>query len=155
MATSVATKKFRFLTAEQVIRLYKTSIANVGPTQPAMLESAVASPMNVKHYAQQENIFQLAANLSEKIMKNHAFMDGNKRAALLAADMFLSVNGYKLQDIPMAHDSVNQGIANAHVAVTTNQWTGEQLGNYYESVATPIASWTQDILAWRDYIIEY
>lgn len=33
-----------------------------------MLESAVASPMNVKYYAQQENIFQLAANLPEEIM---------------------------------------------------------------------------------------
>jgi death-on-curing family protein len=47
--------------------------------------------MNVKHYSGQSNLFQLAANLSEKIMKNHAFQDGNKRAALVAADMFLKI----------------------------------------------------------------
>jgi len=40
-------------------------------------------------------VFQLAANLSEKIMKNHAYQDGNKRTALVAADMFLKINGYK------------------------------------------------------------
>jgi death-on-curing family protein len=61
--------------------------------QLGLLDSTVASPMNVKHYSGQSNLFQLAANLSEKIMKNHAFQDGNKRAALVAADMFLKING--------------------------------------------------------------
>jgi death-on-curing family protein len=68
-------------------------IANAAPTQPGLLDSTVASPMNVKHYSGQSNLFQLAANFSEKIMKNHAFQDGNKRAALVAADMFLKING--------------------------------------------------------------
>ncbi|KAK2814065.1 hypothetical protein FQN50_000469 [Emmonsiellopsis sp. PD_5] len=152
MAASLAIKKFRFLTAEQVIHIHKISLANTRPTQPTMLQSAVTSPMNVKHYARQENIFQLAANLSEKIMQNHAFMDGNKRTALLAADMFLKVNGFRLQEIPMAHDGVDQGIPKAQVAVTTHRWTGEQLGSYYESIAAPIESW---ILESWDQTIEY
>jgi prophage maintenance system killer protein len=73
-------------------------------------------------------------------MKNHAYQDGNKRTALVAADMFLKINGYKLQDTPMANDAVNVDITNAHVAVTTSQWDVKQLGEYYESIATPIAS---------------
>lgn len=152
---STACKTFRFLTAEQIILLHKLAISEMGPTQPAMLESAVVSPMNVKHYAKQENIFQLAANLSEKIMKNHAFMNGNKRTALLAADMFLSVNGYQFQKSSPAHSNENQGISDALVAVTTKKWTIEQLGSYYESIATPIASWNEDILKWREGTIEY
>lgn len=52
--------------------------------------------MNIKHYAKEDDVFQLAANLAEKIMKDHAFQDGNKRTALLAADMFLKINGYYL-----------------------------------------------------------
>jgi death-on-curing family protein len=106
----------------QVIRLHCTSVAKAQPSQPAMLESAVTSPLNIKHYEKEENVFQLAANLAEKIMKNHAFQDGNKRTALLAADMFLKINGHKLQETSVAHDDVNLGITNVHVAVTMNQW---------------------------------
>ncbi|THC89115.1 hypothetical protein EYZ11_011442 [Aspergillus tanneri] len=74
----------------------------------------------------EEDVFRLAANLAEKIMKNHAFQDGNKRTALLAADMFLKINGYYLQKVPFAEDTHNKGLANAHVAVVTNQWTADQ-----------------------------
>lgn len=153
--TSPAAKTFRFLTSAQVIRLHQTAISKAQPSQPAMLESAVNSPMNIKHYEKEENVFQLAANLAEKIMKNHAYQDGNKRTALLAADMFLKINGYKLQNTPMAHDAVNHDITNAHVAVTTSQWDAKQLGQYYQSIATPIQSWTPDIMEFRNAATEY
>ena len=112
--------------------------------------------MNIKYYDNEENVFQLASNLAEKIMKNHPYQDGNnKRTALLAADMFLKINGYKLQDTPMAGDALSNDLANAHVAVTTNQWNARQLGEYYQSIATPIASWSPDIMAYRDAATEY
>jgi death-on-curing family protein len=153
--SSSATKVFRFLTASQVRRLYTMLVADATPTQPSLLESAVASPMNIKHYGHQNNIFQLAANMSEKIMKNHAFSDGNKRAALVAADMFLKINGYQLQAKPMAEDKNNQGLKQAHIAVTTEQWDAEKLGRYYENIATPIESWTEEILEYRKNAQEY
>ena len=71
--SSAATKTFHFLTSAQVIRLHQAAIAKAQPSQPAMLESAVTSPMNIKYYEREENVFQLAANLAEKIMKNHAY----------------------------------------------------------------------------------
>lgn len=111
--------------------------------------------MNIKYYEQEDNIFQLAANLAEKIMKNHAYQDGNKRTALLAADMFLKINGFKLQKTPMAHDAVNHGITNAHVAVVTSQWDAKQLGQYYESIATPIETWTTIVMEYRNAATEY
>ncbi|KKK16100.1 hypothetical protein P175DRAFT_0552857 [Aspergillus ochraceoroseus IBT 24754] len=127
----MATQTIRFLTVSQVQRLHaRFVVPNAVPAQPSLLESAVHSPMNMKHYAKEDDVFQLAANLAEKIMKNHAFQDGNKRTALLAADMFLKINGYYLQKVPFADDSHNKGLAKAHVAVVTNQWTAEQLGNY-------------------------
>ncbi|RHZ45199.1 uncharacterized protein CDV56_102029 [Aspergillus thermomutatus] len=78
--------------------------------------------------------------LNQKIMKNHAYQDGNKRTALLAADMFLKINGYRLQKVPFADDPFNKALADAHVAVVTNKWTVEQLGNFYHTVdnATPV-----------------
>ena len=115
-----------------------------------MLESAVASPLNVKYYEKEENIYQLAANLAEKIMKNHAYQDGNKRTALLAADMFLKINGRQLQKTPMEEDQANRGITDAHVAVVTNQWDKKQLGDYYESIATPLDTWTPEIVEFRN-----
>lgn len=146
----------RFLTTIQIKRLHGLFInSSAQPTQLPMLESAAHSPMNLKHYGNQTDVFQLAANLSEKIMKNHAYQDGNKRTALLAADMFLKVNGYLLQRVPFAEDLVNDGLAEAHVSVVTNQWTAEQLGNYYKSIAKPLEEWTIDVLEFRDAAVEY
>lgn len=58
-------------------------------------------------------------------MKNYAFQDSDKRTALLAADMFLKINSYYLQKAPFMKDIHNRGLANAHVAVVTNQWAVE------------------------------
>ncbi|KAJ5731812.1 DOC family protein [Penicillium malachiteum] len=146
----------RFLTVSQIQRLHARSVAlNSVPVQLSMLESAAHSPMNMKHYAKVEDIFQLAANPAEKIMKNHAFQDGNKRTALLAADMFLKINGYYLQKVPFAEDINNRGLADAHVAVVTNQWTSEQLANYYKSVAAPLEPVDEEVLGYRSSAIEY
>lgn len=152
----MATNTLRFLTARQVQLLHALLvIPNAVPVQPSMLESAIHSPMSMKHYAKVEDVFQLAANLAEKIMKNHAFQDGNKRTALVAADMFLKINGYSLQKVPFAEDPHNKGLANAHVAVVTNQWTAEQLGNYYKSVAVPLGPVTAQIMEYRSSALEY
>lgn len=139
----MAVRAFYFLTSNQVQLLHKLHITK-HPTlqQPNLLESACHSPINLKHYGNQEDVFQLAANLSEKIMKNHAYMDGNKRTALVAADMFLKINGYVLQGVPFAQDNVNMDLANAHVAVVTNRWTVEELGRFYKSVATQLGDQT-------------
>ncbi len=155
MAPSIARKTYRFLSSGQVQRLYTSSIANASPTQPTLLDSAIDSPKNVKHYGCQENLFQLAANLSEKIIKNHAYMDGNKRAALIAADMFLKINGYRLQQIPLLCDSVGKGLADAHLAVTKNQLSAEDLGRYYENVAIKVDEMTEEIRFYRDGATEY
>lgn len=88
-------------------------------------------------------------------MKNHAYQDGNKRTALLAADMFLKINGYQLQRQPMAPDAVNHDITNAHVAVATSQWDAKRLGQYYESIATSIESWSPEIMEYRNAATEY
>ncbi|KAE8355435.1 hypothetical protein BDV28DRAFT_146109 [Aspergillus coremiiformis] len=109
----------------------------------------------MKHYAKEEDVFQLAANLAEKIIKNDAFQDGNKRTAMAAADMFLKINGYYLQKVPFAEDGHNTGLTNAHVAVVTNQWTVQQLGNYYKSIAQPLGPMAAEILDYRNSATEF
>ncbi|KAL2819485.1 DOC family protein [Aspergillus granulosus] len=152
----MATKTFWFLTVSKIQRLHtRCVVPNAIPTQPSLLESAAHSPMNMKYYAKEEDIFQLAANLAEKIIKNHAFLDGNKRTALVAADMFLKINGYYLQKVPFTEDMPNKSLTNAHLAVVTNQWTAEQLGNYYKSIAKPLIPMTADVIKYRNVAIEY
>jgi death-on-curing family protein len=122
----------KFLTAPLVKRLYLTFVANATPTQEALLESAVNSPMNIKHYNQQDNVFVLAAELATKLIMNHAYTDGNKRLALVAANMFLEMNGYHLKITAHHHE-----IVNAHTSIANGLWTAGQLAAFYHSIASP------------------
>jgi death-on-curing family protein len=139
----------KFLTANLVKRLYLSTILDAQPTQPALLESAVNSPINIKHYNQQDNIFVLAAELASKIIKNHAYMDGNKRLATVAADMFLSMNGQTLRV-----DNNIQSIVAAHLAVANSQWTAEQLATFYHSIATP-SVYNSNVMYYFQHAEEY
>ena len=152
----MAMKTLRFLTLSRVQRLHARFVTPyVVPTQQGMLESAIHSPINLKHHGQVEDVFQLATNLAEKIMKNHAYQDGNKRTALLAADMVLKINGNYLQKVSFAEDVHNKGLADAHVAVVTNKWTAQQLGQYYNSVAAPLVRMTPDVMEYKSAVTEY
>lgn len=44
-------------------------------------------------------IFDKAAVLLQSLLKNHPFVDGNKRTALTSAGIFLKINGYKLINV--------------------------------------------------------
>lgn len=59
------------------------------------LESAVARPVNKAAYSQ-PTAQELAAAYLFGLARNHAFVDGNKRTAIVAAGTFLAVNGYAL-----------------------------------------------------------
>ena len=58
-----------------------------------LLESALYRPQT-GHYA---DLAEMAAALFESLNINHPFVDGNKRVAFFATDVFLRLNGYKLQ----------------------------------------------------------
>lgn len=138
MSSAIA---FRFLTASRVSRLHIRQIIKSTPTQPGMLDSAINSPINHKHYGQTD-VFQLAGVLAEKIILDHPYQDGNKRTALYAADTFLKMNGYRLQTKPMGKSDaeLDDELANAHVFVATRKWSAEDLGKYYRSIAEPLSS---------------
>jgi len=60
------------------------------------LQSALARPRNLVAYEDCEDVARLAAAYAFGIAKNHGFIDGNKRTALVTADLFLMLNGYEL-----------------------------------------------------------
>mgnify|MGYP002788690516 FL=1 len=57
-----------------------------------MLESALGRPRNKWSFGE-EDLATLAAAYAFGIARNHPFVDGNKRAALLALITFLGLNG--------------------------------------------------------------
>ena len=74
-----------------------------GLRDEGMLESALARPEQKHHYGESD-LFVLAAAYLFGIAKNHPFIDGNKRTAWVAADLFLYFNGYSVEADP--HDVI-------------------------------------------------
>jgi death-on-curing protein len=62
-----------------------------------LLESALARPRNVEAYAEHDGDVPLLAALhAVALVRNHPFVDGNKRVGLVLLDLFLDLNGYEL-----------------------------------------------------------
>ena len=67
-----------------------------GVRDKGLLESALARPQHLFNY-ENPGIFDLAACYAYGIVKNHPFVDGNKRAGIVTAGVFLQINGFILQ----------------------------------------------------------
>ena len=62
------------------------------------LESALARPRNLLAYGKKKpSLARLAAAYAFGIIKNHPFIDGNKRTALVVAFSFIEVNGIEIK----------------------------------------------------------
>lgn len=66
-----------------------------GLRDEGLVDSALARPANLAAYGEPD-LIELAASYCVGLAKNHPFVDGNKRAALLAMGMFLYLNGHRL-----------------------------------------------------------
>lgn len=64
-----------------------------GVRDPGALEAALFRPQTGYY----DDIVMEAAALLESLAINHPFVDGNKRTAFAAADVFLRINGWRLQ----------------------------------------------------------
>ena len=61
-----------------------------------LLLSALARPQQHFAYATSPDIIELAATLTTGIVKNHPFVDGNKRTGFMLGVLFLEINGLRL-----------------------------------------------------------
>ena len=92
----------RYLAPEQVLFLHSRLVEETGGAHGvrdlAMLLSALGRPraaFDGKDLYQ--DIFSKAAALLDSLIRNHPFVDGNKRTAITAAGLFLRINGYTLR----------------------------------------------------------
>lgn len=77
-------------------RLLETFGGPPGVRDPGLLESALFRP-RTGYY---RDIAEMACALFESLLMNHPFIDGNKRVAFFATDVFLRLNGWKLHVDP-------------------------------------------------------
>jgi len=70
---------------------------SLGIRDGGLLESALTRPKQKWHYEPGTDLAMLAAAYAFGIAKNHPFIDGNKRAALVAAYTFLAINNFELE----------------------------------------------------------
>ena len=91
-----------YLTAEQVLFIHSRLIDETGGVHGirdlGLLLSAVSRPeatFGSKNLYPE--IFHKAAALMESLVRNHPFIDGNKRTAITSAGLFLKLNGYSLK----------------------------------------------------------
>lgn len=90
----------KWISKKALLLLHEESLSEFGGARglrdERLLDSALARPENVHTYNAAAGIPDLAAAYAYGIAKNHAFVDGHKRAAFLAIGLFLAINGQRL-----------------------------------------------------------
>ena len=85
-----------YLTTADVLAIHAVLIKRYGGAsgvrEPGALESAVFRPQS-GYYS---DVVQEACALLESLLINHPFVDGNKRVAFAASDVFLRINGQRI-----------------------------------------------------------
>lgn len=96
MASALPDKAVQFLSLDEVIAIQERLIEKFGGSpglrDKGLLESALFRPQTGYY----ESLPEMAAALFESLLINHAFVDGNKRMAFFASDVFLRLNGWKI-----------------------------------------------------------
>ncbi len=67
-----------------------------GVRDDGLFESALARPQHLAHYGAPD-VADLAAAYGYGLARNHPFIDGNKRTAFVAVELFLDLNGASLR----------------------------------------------------------
>lgn len=94
-------KEYSYLTRDEVLEIHRLLIVRFGGKSgvrdPGLLESALYRP-KTGYY---EDIFEMSSALFESLIMNHPFVDGNKRVAFFATDIFLRLNNDKFDVKPI------------------------------------------------------
>ena len=87
--------QIQFLSVDEAIAIHERLIEKFGGPpgirDTGLLESALFRPQTGYY----NDLAEMAAALFESLLLNHAFVDGNKRVAFFATDIFLRLNGWK------------------------------------------------------------
>ena len=127
----------KWLTKRMVLAIHDEAVAMFGGTaglrDEGLPESAMSRPQNHHSYDGDATLFDLAAALCHGICKNHPFLDGNKRTALLSGRAFLFLNGHAFE--PREVDEVEN-----MVAVASGLMGEAELAQWFREFSAPISA---------------
>jgi len=127
-------KEIAFLSVEDVVHIHASAIAHEGGMEGVrdhnLLDAAVAMPRQQFGGAYlHEDMAAMAAAYLFHIAQNHPFFDGNKRAAVMAAFVFLDNNGIELTTAPQDLESATRRVAAGKMAKDELiRWMRKQTG---------------------------
>lgn len=123
-----------WLTIEQTIAFHDELLARHGGSggirDKGLLESALARPQHLFHY-EEPSLMHLAAAYGFGIIKNHPFIDGNKRTGATAIAAFLYLNDIIFEADEVAIVSFIEGVAAGNISE-------EELGQWIEKNSYPV-----------------
>jgi death on curing protein len=92
--------EFRFLDRAIILAIHEEQLAQhggrIGIRDEGLLDSGLTRPINRAAYDPDADVATLAAGYAFGLAKNHPFLDGNKRTAYVAMELFLADNGFVL-----------------------------------------------------------
>lgn len=116
----------KYLSPQKVLYIHDQAVKRFGGSHGirdiGLLESAVARPQaSFDGQDLYETIFEKATALMHSLLKNHPFVDGNKRTALASAGLFFAINGYHLEnaheeELEFARKVENESLSLEHIA---------------------------------------
>ena len=118
-----------------VLAYHSRQIAEHGGTEglrdEGLLRSALARPENLNAYGEKVDIAALAASYAFGIAKNHPFLDGNKRTALVVSVSFLNLNGFDF-------DVTAEETYSKFLSLAEGTLSEEELADWYREVMHPL-----------------
>jgi death-on-curing protein len=126
----------KYLTAEQVLFLHARLLAETGGSHGVrdinMLLSAVGRPqVSFDDQDLYPDLFAKAGALMDSLIRNHPFLDGNKRTGVAAAALFLRKNGFQL-------NATNAELEKFTLEVANSQHTLDEIVTWLQAHARAI-----------------
>lgn len=124
---------FEFLTVDDVLETHAEQIAAYGGgsgiRDAGLLESALAQPPAMFDGQNlHADVFAMAAAYLYHLVKNHPFVDGNKRVGLEAALLFPEINGYGIE-------TTDEALVDLVLRTVQDQATKQQIAEFFRAHA--------------------
>ena len=126
----------KYLTAEQILFIHARLVDETGGSHDvrdlSMLLSAIGRPQSTDGSQDlYPDLFHKAAVLMDSLIRNHPFLDGNKRTGIAAAGIFFQINGYQF------HVS-NKELVTFTLEVAESRYTLEEIASWLQNSVSPI-----------------
>jgi death-on-curing protein len=110
-----------FLSFEEVVLINKIVTANWGGLHivrdKGLIKSAILNPQNLYFY-QNADVYDIASCYAISLIKNHGFLDGNKRTGFACMNAFLELHSIKLHFPEDEAVEMMVGVANSKISLS-------------------------------------